>query len=188
MRGWAKVLLTLVVLPILVGAVGLVVAGRPVAFRVLQWRIARKFPEVAWIKTAELARWRNDAGQPQPVVLDARTDEEFRVSQLRGAVRIDPYRPSLRPLEGLQKDVFVVVYSSAGYRGARVARWLQRAGYPNVRNLDGGVFAWANEGRPIFRGETPAVLVHPYDRNWGYLVDGKYRADAPDIEKRSAGP
>jgi rhodanese-related sulfurtransferase len=188
MRGWVKVLLILFVLPILLGGVVLLVAGRPIAFEILQRRIAQKFPGVDWIKTEDLARWRDDPGQPQAVVLDARTEDEFHVSQLRGAVQIDPYRPSLRPLQGFAKDTALVVYSSAGYRGARVASWLEKAGYTNVRNLAGGIFAWTDEGRPLFRGETPAALVHPYDRKWGLLVVGKYRAEAPDLEKRSAGP
>jgi rhodanese-related sulfurtransferase len=188
MPRWIKVLLGLIVLPILVGGVVLLVAGRPVAFKVLQWRIERRFPDVTWLKTEEMARWGNGPAEPPPVLLDARTEDEFRVSRLKGAVRIDPYRPSLRPLQGFRKDTVVMVYSSAGYRGARVASWLGRAGYSNVLNLSGGIFAWVNEGRPIFRGETPTAQVHPYDHNWGRLVDGKYRAEAPDVEKRSAGP
>jgi 3-mercaptopyruvate sulfurtransferase SseA len=103
-------------------------------------------------------------------------------------VRIDPYRPSLRALQGFRKDTSVLIYSSAGYRGARVASWLGRAGYTKVHNLSGGIFAWVNEGRPIFRGETPTAQVHPYDQKWGLLVDGKYRAEAPDLEKHSAAP
>ena len=119
---------------------------------------------------------------------DARTEDEFRVSRLKGAVRIDPYRPSLRALQGFRKDTSVLVYSSAGYRGARVASWLGRGGYTKVHNLSGGIFVWVNEGRPIFRGETPTGQVHPYDQKWGLLVDGKYRAEAPDLEKHSAAP
>lgn len=188
MRGWVKMILILFVLPILVGGVVLVVAGRPVAFEALQRRIAGKFPDVEWIKTEDLARWLDDTAQPQPVVLDARTEDEFRVSRLKGGVRIDPYRPSLRALQGFRKDTSVLVYSSAGYRGARVASWLGRAGYTKVHNLSGGIFAWVNEGRPIFRGETPTAQVHPYDQKWGLLVDGKYRAEAPDLEKHSAAP
>jgi 3-mercaptopyruvate sulfurtransferase SseA len=103
-------------------------------------------------------------------------------------VRIDPYRPSLRPLQRFPKDTAVLIYSSAGYRGARVADWLARAGYSNVRNLSGGIFAWVNEGRPVFRGETPVALVHPYNYNWGHLVKKQYRAEAPDLPKRSAAP
>jgi rhodanese-related sulfurtransferase len=121
-------------------------------------------------------------------LLDARTEDEFRVSRLKGAVQIDPYRPSLRPLQGFRKDTPVVVYSSAGYRGARVASWLGRMGFTRVQNLSGGIFSWVNEGRPIFRGETPTAQVHPYNRIWGRLVEGPFRAEAPDVEKRSAGP
>jgi rhodanese-related sulfurtransferase len=183
-----KVLLVLVVLPTLVGGVVLLLAGRPVAFEVLQWRTERKFPEVKWINTEELATWVSNPPPRQPVLLDARTETEYNVSRLKGAVRIDPYRPSLRPLKGLHKDTPLAVYSSAGYRGARVASWLASAGYTNVRNLSGGIFAWANEGRPIFRGETPTAQVHPYDRQWGLLVNQIYRAQAPDLERRSAAP
>ena len=188
MRRFVQVLLVVVVLPILVGGVVLLVAGRPVAFELLRWRIERRFPEVQWLKTEELARRLGDPVQTRPVVLDARTVDEFAVSRLQGALRIDPYRPSLRPLQGFRKDTLVAVYSSAGYRGARVASWLTRAGYSNVQNLSGGIFTWVNEGRPIFRGETPTAQVHPYDRYWGRLVDGKYRAEAPDVQKQSAAP
>jgi rhodanese-related sulfurtransferase len=189
MRGWVKVLLIMVLLPILIGGVVLLVAGRPLAFEVLRGRIASKFPKVKWIETADLARWRDDPRQPQPVLLDARTDAEFQLSHIRGALPIDPYRPSLKGLEGMARDSPVVVYSSAGYRGARVATWLAKAGYTRVQNLAGGVFQWANEGRPLFREESrPTAMVHPYNRRWGMLLEREYRAGAPDVEEYSAAP
>ena len=189
MRGWIKVLLVMILLPILVGGLVLLVAGRPLVFEILRWRTADKFPEIKWIRTDELASWQEDTGQPQPVLLDARTSPEFAVSHLRGALPIDPYHPSLRTLRGISKDSAIVVYSSAGYRGARVASWLRNAGYTTVVNLAGGLFKWANEGRPIVRDQgRPTAMVHPYDQRWGLLVDGKYRAQAADVEKRSAAP
>jgi rhodanese-related sulfurtransferase len=188
MRRFVIVLLVVFVLPILVGGVVLLVAGRPVAFRALQWKMERRFPEVSWMTTEQLALWRRDPSKLQPVLLDARTEDEFRVSRLKGAVRIDPYKPSLRPLRGFRNDSPLVVYSSTGYRGAGVASWLRRAGYTNVQNLSGGIFAWANEGRPIFRGETPTAQVHPYDHKWGLLLKREYRIEAPDLPKQSAGP
>jgi rhodanese-related sulfurtransferase len=189
MRGSVKVLLIMILLPILLGSVVLVIAGRPMAFEVLQWRTASKFPEVKWITTEELARWRNDPGRPQPVLLDSRTGPEFELSHLRGATPIDPYRPSLDALRGFARDTPMVVYSAAGYRGARIASWLAKAGYPRVQNLAGGLFQWANEGRPLFKEENrPTALVHPYDRKWGLLVEAKYRAEAPELEERSAAP
>jgi rhodanese-related sulfurtransferase len=189
MRGWVKVLLIMILLLVLINGVVLFIAGRPLAFQILQWRIASKFPEVQWTTTEELARWRNDPAQTQPVVLDARTEPEFGLSHLRGALPIDPYRPNLKAMQGFPKDTPVVVYSSAGYRSARVASWLEKAGYSNVRNLAGSMFQWANEGRPLFREENrPTALVHPYDRTWGLLVERQYRGRAPDLERRSAAP
>jgi rhodanese-related sulfurtransferase len=182
------VVLGVFVLPTLIGAVVLLVGGRPIAFELLQRRTARRFPEVDWLKSGDLAGWQADTSRSQPVLLDARTDIEYRVSRLRNAVRIDPYRPSLRPLQGVPQDSPVVVYSSAGYRGARVASWLGRMGYTRVQNLTGGIFSWVNDGRPVFRGDTPTARVHPYDQRWGWLVEGDYRAQAPDLEKRSAAP
>jgi rhodanese-related sulfurtransferase len=189
MRGWVKILLIMVLLPILIGGVVLLVAGRPLAFQILQGRIVSKFPEVKWIESADLARWRDDPRQPQPVLLDARTDPEFQLSHLRDAKPIDPYRPSLKGLQAVAKDSPLVVYSSAGYRGARVATWLAKAGYTKVQNLSGGVFQWANEGRPLFREESrPTAMVHPYNRKWGMLLAREYRAQAPEVGERSAAP
>jgi rhodanese-related sulfurtransferase len=188
MRRVVQVLLVAVILPILIGGVVLLFTGRSVAFEVLRWRTERKFPQVKWVMTDSLAVWQRDPVQAHPVLLDARTEDEFAVSRLQGAARIDPYRPSLHPVQKLARDTAIVVYSSAGYRGARVASWLARAGYSNVRNLSGGIFAWVNEGRPVFRGETPTVQVHPYNQLWGRLVEGKYRANAPDLPKESAAP
>jgi rhodanese-related sulfurtransferase len=189
MRGWVKVLLIMILLPILLGGVVLFVAGRPLAFDILQRRTAARFPEVRWISTEELVRWQEDTGQAQPIILDARTPPEFAVSHIGRAVQVDPYHPSLRPLRRISKTEAIVVYSSASYRGARVASWLRNLGYTSVVNLAGGLFKWANEGRPLFRAEgRPTAVVHPYDRKWGLLVDGRYRAKAPEVEQRSAAP
>jgi rhodanese-related sulfurtransferase len=189
MRGCVKVFAIMILLPILIGGIVLLIAGRPLAFQILQRRTASKFPEVQWITTEDLARWRADSGRPQPVILDARTGPEFELSHLKGATLIDPYKPSLRALQGFPRDTALVIYSSAGYRGARVASWLGKAGYTKGLNLSGGVFQWANEGRPLFREESrPTALVHPFDRKWGLLVEKSYRAQAPDLEAQSAAP
>jgi rhodanese-related sulfurtransferase len=189
MPGWVKVLLVVIVFPIIIGLAVLFVAGRPVAFEVLQRRTVARFPDVKWITTEDLGRWQSDTGQPQPVLLDARTEPEYAISHLPNAIAIDPYKPSLRALGSAPKTGAIVVYSSAGYRGARVAEWLRKLGYTSVVNLSGGIFKWANEGRPLFRQEgRPAALVHPYDQRWGMLLDRRYKAQAADIAKQSAAP
>ena len=166
----------------------MLIAGRGVAFDAIGRLTARKFPDVQWIDRADLARWREDAGRTPPVMLDARTSAEYQVSHLRDAIRVDPSRPSLRPLGARAKNDPIVVYSSVGYRSARLAHWLAGQGYTNVRNLAGSIFQWANEDRPVFRDGRPTTEVHPYDRRWGFLLESRLRAAVPDVETPFAAP
>jgi len=187
-RPWLRAFLVIVVVPILIGAGVVLVAGRGVAFEIVRRLTARKVPEVQWISGAELARWREDAGRTQPLLLDARTDAEYQVGHLRDAVRMDAGRPSLRPLRGRATNDPLVVYGSVGYRGARLAHWLGSQGFTNVRNLSGGIFQWTDEDRPVFRDARPTLQVHPYDRRWGLLLESRFRAPVPDVETPFAAP
>jgi rhodanese-related sulfurtransferase len=187
-RRWARIALFLFVIPLLLGAGVAFFAGRPIAFDAVRRVTDYKFPRGKWVDPAELVRWRADPGRAPPVLLDARTENEYAVSHLQGAVRIDPYKPSLRPLRGFPKDTAIVLYSSVGYRGARVADFLARHGYSQVYNLEGGEFRWANEGRPVFRQDRPTSEVHPYNPTWGLLLESQYRIKAPPVEKKSAAP
>ena len=90
-------------------------------------RIAREFPKVRSISTADLAK-----SQIKPVLLDVRTAAEFQVSHLSGAQRVDPDASSV----ALPKDTPIVTYCSVGYRSAKLAQRLQEAGFTNVRNLE----------------------------------------------------
>ena len=186
-KGWKIVLIVIGAL-LLLGAGVVVFAGRPIAFAIVKRQTAKKFPEVTWVDGATLARWRSDSTRPPPVVLDARTETEFSVSHLADAARIDPYRPLLRPLKGLPLSEPIVVYASVGYRSARVAHWLRAQGYTNVQNLEGGIFRWANEERPVFRQGAPTTEVHPYQPRWGLMLESDHRIVAPALEKRSAAP
>jgi len=187
-RPWLGAFLVIVVVPILIGAAVVLIAGRGVAFEVIRRLTARKFPDVQWIDRSALSRWREDSSRPQPLVLDTRTKAEYQVSHLRDAVYIDPGRPSLHPLAGRPKDAPIVVYASVGYRSARVAHWLAGQGYSNVKNLAGGIFQWANEDRPVFRDGRPTLEVNPYDGRWGLLLESRYRAPVPDVETPFAAP
>ena len=187
-RRWLRIVLFLLVMPLLIGAGVAYIAGRPIAFDAVRRITDYKFPNGKWVYATELVRWRADPGRAPPVVLDARTEDEYAVSHLQGAVRIDPYKPSLRPLRGFSKDTAIVLYSSVGYRGARVADFLARQGYGQVYNLEGGEFRWANEGRPVFRQDRPTTEVHPYNPTWGLLLESQYRIKAPPVEKKSAAP
>lgn len=150
--------------------------GRSLAFNIIKRLTTRKFPTVESITTEEFARWLEDPVNPQPIVLDARTEAEYAVSHLKKSDRIEPNDPDLAAFAGISKDTPIVVYCSVGYRSARIAERLGQAGFSHVYNLEGSIFQWANEGRPIFKDDRATMLVHPYDALWGRLLKSEYRA------------
>ncbi len=143
-------------------------------------KIHREFPDVPRLTTRELSHWLAARERAKPLLLDVRTEAEFAVSHLAGAQRVDPgaRAASLKAL----KDAPIVTYCSVGYRSAAFAKRLQAAGFTKVRNLEGSVFQWANEGRPLADARGPAVKVHPYNRQWGALLNPPLRADVPDAK------
>lgn len=138
-----------------------------------------QFPQVRWITTAELARWLSNPAQPQPLLLDARTEAEYAVSHLSTAQRIDPNHLDLAAFDAIAQDTPLVVYCSIGYRSARVADQLAQAGFTRVYNLEGSIFQWANEARPLLQAQQPTTQVHPCNHQWGLLLKPEYRAEFP---------
>lgn len=137
--------------------------------------IAARFSGVRWIDTRTLAEWMAPPPAKRLVLLDVRTEDEFATSQLRGARRVDPQARSLDALQ-IPEDATVVVYCSLGYRSAALAEKLSASGVDEVYNLEGGIFAWANEGRPIYEAQSLAQQVHPYDQLWGRFLRKGLRA------------
>lgn len=150
----------------------------------LGWRgvfglIDREFPNTPHISVEELAGWLQDPSRMPPVLLDVREEAEFAVSHLPGARRLQPDGPLPADLLELPRTVPIVVYCSVGYRSAKTVAPLQQAGFARVYNLRGSVFAWANAGHPVMRGEDPVRHVHPYDRLWGQLLNRRLRSYTP---------
>lgn len=141
-------------------------------------RLVREaFPEVPQMSTQQLAAMRADDTAPNIILLDARTADEFEVSHLPGAVSASNTRMALDALEASDPARTVVVYCSVGYRSSRLAEELRSRGIENVFNLEGSLFQWANEGRPLYRGKERVYEAHPYDGEWGQLLDRRFWAD-----------
>jgi rhodanese-related sulfurtransferase len=85
-------------------------------------------------------------------LLDVRTPEEFHQARLAGASLI-PISQLLNRLAEVPKDRPILVYCAVGSRSAQVVNYLARQGYPEVYNLYGGIYSWAQKGYPILRGE-----------------------------------
>ena len=139
--------------------------------------VAARFPDLPSISTEELAGIM-DSGEERILLLDSRTQQEYQVSHLDRALRIDPDTPEFgRGV--LESNAVIVVYCSVGYRSASVVEALLKAGHKEVFNLEGGLFQWANEDRPLFSNRERATTVHPYDRRWGGLLRSDLRAPLP---------
>ena len=147
----------------------------------LTWRavdhlIASDYPDTPSLSTDSLAE-RLASSSSRPVLLDARSPEEYAVSHLPGARRVDPSADAYPALDTLAAKTPVVVYCSVGYRSAGVVQALQKQGFSRVYNLEGSIFRWANEGRPVVRDGKPVSAVHPYNATWGRLLTDSLRAD-----------
>ncbi|HKL89377.1 MAG TPA: rhodanese-like domain-containing protein [Salinibacter sp.] len=141
--------------------------------------IAADYPTASSITTDSLAKRLADTTAARPLLLDARSADEYAVSHLPGARRVDPMSMSFPSLETVPRDTSIVVYCSVGYRSARVVSRLLDRGYTNVKNLRGSIFRWANEGHRVVRNGEPVQAVHPYDRTWSTLLDDRLHAYAP---------
>ena len=91
------------------------------------------------------------------------------MSHLRDARHLNASNPDIEAL-AIPPGATVVVYCSIGYRSATIIEKLGRAGIQNVYNLEGGLFDWANQGRPVYRGGQRVDEVHPFNRIWGLLL------------------
>lgn len=134
------------------------------------------FPDVPQMTTQRLAELL-DSESGSVLLLDARSEAEYEVGQLRGAVRTETLAAALDALSGFDSSSTIVVYCSVGHRSSQLAERLLSRGVANVFNLEGSIFRWANEGRPVYRGARRVHEVHPYDEEWGRLLDRRYRPD-----------
>ena len=81
------------------------------------------------------------------ILLDVRTDSEYFLSNIEGAIHI-PMNDIPNKLNTIDKSKEIIVQCKSGKRSAKVCQFLLNNNYENVRNLKGGIIAWANEIDP----------------------------------------
>ncbi len=152
---------------------------RPVDWFFLKRSLRIKFSEEQWITTQQLADWLADKQRPAPVLLDVRTPAEWNVSHLAGARQVDPNATADEAAGSTAKDAPIVTYCSVGYRSGKMAERLRKAGFTRVQNLEGSIFEWANERRPLVHDGKPVTRVHPFSAARGRLLQDEVRAPLP---------
>ena len=87
---------------------------------------------------------------PNVVMLDVRTADEFKDGHLEGAINIDQAQSDFieKAKAALTTDKTIAVYCRSGRRSASAAERLAAEGYKAV-NLKGGILAWKEAQMPV---------------------------------------
>jgi adenylyltransferase/sulfurtransferase len=98
--------------------------------------------------TVEELKQRRDAGE-DVFLLDVREPNEYQICNLNG--HLIPLNDLPKRVNELNKDQEIVAHCRSGARSAQAVEFLQKSGFKNVRNLMGGILAWAEKIDPTMR-------------------------------------
>lgn len=84
------------------------------------------------------------------VILDIRTPDEYAAGHIAGAINIDYYEADFEAkLSSLDPAVPYVMYCNSGNRSANALPLMDRIGFEEVYEIDGGIQAWYSAGHPV---------------------------------------
>jgi adenylyltransferase/sulfurtransferase len=84
----------------------------------------------------------------RPFLLDVREPFETEIASIPGTSKLIPLGELPNRLDELDPQEEMVVYCRSGNRSGQAVQILRRAGFSNVRNLEGGVIGWSEEVDP----------------------------------------
>lgn len=85
-------------------------------------------------------------------VLDVREPDEFRAGNIGG--RLIPLNDLPKRMSELDPAKETVVHCRGGGRSSKAVEFLQAHGFKNVKNLAGGILAWAEKIDPNLKGKV----------------------------------
>lgn len=100
--------------------------------------------DLSEMQVEELKR-RLDAGE-KLLVLDVREPHEYQICNIGG--QLIPLNDLPRRMGELDPNREIVAHCRSGVRSAKAVDFLRQSGFKNVRNLAGGILAWADRIDP----------------------------------------
>jgi rhodanese-related sulfurtransferase len=80
------------------------------------------------------------------VLIDVRTEGEFRTGHIPNAKHLDLFSPDLQQqIQNLDKDKKYLIYCRSGARSAHICSMMAHMGFTDLANLYGGLFDWNGE-------------------------------------------
>ena len=161
---------------VVIAGAALYAHNRPADLSALHQGIISDYSQVSHISAEAFDRQNTD----DIILLDIREADEFAISHIAGARRIDPEISTENLLTQLPKDLTdktIIVYCSVGRRSsalaARAKAHLLAKGAADIVNLEGGIFGWHNEKRPLTSASGSTDYIHPYNDYWNRWVKRK---------------
>ena len=109
-------------------------------------------PELTVLASAEEAYQLIQSHQDDPnfVILDVRSDAEFRDGHIPSAINININSETFRDdVDGLDKNKTYLVYCRSGSRSTAAVEIMQELGFLHLYNFTGGFSAWQGADYPI---------------------------------------
>jgi rhodanese-related sulfurtransferase len=101
-------------------------------------------------KNLDVEEFARMAADKQNVILDVRTQTEFKAGHLPGAVNLDVNAADFQEKAALlNKGKTYLVHCASGVRSVKACEKLTRFEFPKLYNLAGGFRAWAQAGKPV---------------------------------------
>jgi rhodanese-related sulfurtransferase len=94
-----------------------------------------------------LQQWLSDSGRKPPVLLDVREPWEYQTCRIEGST-LAPMNTIPSRVQDLDPGTETVVICHHGARSFQVGLFLERNGFSNLYNLQGGINAWADQVEP----------------------------------------
>lgn len=101
---------------------------------------------MSYTMTVRELKERMDKGD-QLFLLDVREPHEYSLAKIEGSILI-PLGQIPQSLKQLDPNAEIVAYCHKGMRSADAVGFLLQQGFPNVKNLIGGIEAWSIEIDP----------------------------------------
>lgn len=90
---------------------------------------------------------------PDFVLIDVRTKEEFNIGHIEGAEMIDIYLPDFKArISKLDRNKKYLVYCRTARRSAEAAKLMKDLGFSEVYDMAGGITEWSTAKLPVIMG------------------------------------
>lgn len=131
-------------------------AKRTVGTRWPWWLPFGTVPEISPLELDALCQ----DGSAPPQLVDVRTDSEWRAGHIAGAMHV-PITELGSRIAGLHLDGTrpIVAICRSAHRSVPAVRLLQRSGFHNACQLQGGMLAWQQAELPVDHDNDPAAPV-----------------------------